>query len=113
MIQAVEYVDEQGRSHFGRWFVRLDAIAAVKIRACVLRLEEGNFSKVEGVGEGVFEYKINFGPGYRFYFGKDGEELVILLNGGHKKTQKGDIKEAKKLWQNYKSRKRKELNKCH
>ena len=44
---------------------------------------------MEGVGEGVFECKIDYGPGYRFYFGKDGETLVILLNGGHKKTQAG------------------------
>ncbi len=48
------------------------------------RLEQGNFSNVEGVGSGVFEYKIDYGPGYRLYFGKEGERVVILLGGGTK-----------------------------
>ncbi len=110
---VVEYVDEDGNGPFRRWFVSLDARAAAKLRVRVARLEQGNFSNVEGVGEGVFECKIDYGPGYRFYFGKDGEEVVILLNGGHKKTQPGDIKTAKALWREYKSRKKKELSKCH
>ena len=52
------------------------------------RMELGNFSRAKGVGAGVYEYKIDFGPGYRNYFGKDGERLIILIGGGTKKRQK-------------------------
>jgi len=60
------------------------------------------------VGAGVFEYKIEFGPGYRIYFGKDGERLVILIGGGTKKRQQPDIKAAKECWADYKRRKKEE-----
>jgi putative addiction module killer protein len=72
----------------------------------VVRLSNGNFSNVEGVGSGVYEYKVNFGPGYRIYFGQDGGRLVILLGGGSKKRQSADIKNAIARWQDYKLRKR-------
>jgi putative addiction module killer protein len=65
----------------------------------------GNFSNVKGVGSGMFEYKIDFGPGYRIYFGKDGERLVIVLGGGAKKRQQHDIAAALANWQDYKRRK--------
>jgi putative addiction module killer protein len=61
---------------------------------------------LKGVGSGVFEYKIDFGPGYRVYFGKDGEQLVILLGGGIKKRQERDIHAARSNWQDYKQRKK-------
>jgi putative addiction module killer protein len=66
----------------------------------------GNFSNVKGVGAGVFECKINFGPGYRIYFGKDGEEIVILLGGGTKRRQENDIQAALGRWEDYKQRKK-------
>src|ERR1700687_1163880 len=69
------------------------------------RISRGNFSNVESVGSGVFEYKLDFGPGYRIYFGKDGETLVILLGGGTKKRQRRDINAAHANWQDYKRRK--------
>jgi len=62
-------------------------------------------SNAKGVGAGVYEYRINFGPGYRIYFGKDGDRLVILLGGGTKKRQQGDIATALTRWQDYKQRK--------
>jgi putative addiction module killer protein len=65
----------------------------------------GNFSNVKGVGSGVFECRIDFGPGYRVYFGKDGERLVILLGGGTKKRQQQEINAALANWQDYKRRK--------
>jgi putative addiction module killer protein len=65
----------------------------------------GNFSNVKAVGSGVFEYRIDFGPGYRVYFGKDGERLVILLGGGTKKRQQQDITAATANWLDYKRRK--------
>ena len=72
----------------------------------ITRLKQGNFSRVKGVGSGIFEYRIDFGPGYRIYLGKDGNRLVILLGGGSKKRQSADIKQAIARWQDYKKRKR-------
>ncbi len=69
-------------------------------------MEQGNFSKAKGVGSGVFEYKIDFGPGYRIYFGRDGDVLVILLGGGTKKRQNNDIQLAQACWTDYKRRKK-------
>ena len=71
-------------------------------------MELGNFSNVKGVGAGVFEYRIDFGPGYRVYFGKDGETVVILLGGGTKKRQDSDIAAAHERWADYKKRKAQE-----
>jgi putative addiction module killer protein len=72
-------------------------------------MEQGNLSNVKGVGGGVFEYKIDFGPGYRIYFGKDGDRLVILVGGGSKKRQAKDIAEAHERWLDYKRRKKQEM----
>ena len=68
----------------------------------------GNFSGVKGVGAGVFEHRIDFGPGYRIYFDRDGQALVILLGGGTKSRQRKDIETARSHWQDYKQRKRRE-----
>jgi putative addiction module killer protein len=75
------------------------------VTTAVTRISLGNFSNVKGVGSGVFEYKLDFGPGYRIYFGKDGETLVILLGGGTKGSQQRDIGTAVANWQDYKRRK--------
>lgn len=69
-------------------------------------MEAGNLGDVKPVGEGVSERRINFGPGFRVYFGQDGDALVLLLNGGTKRRQQRDIDEAKRLWADYKRRKR-------
>lgn len=90
MIDVREYLDGKGRSPYAQWFGGLNAVAAAKVVTAVTRISLGNFSNVEGVGAGVFEYKLDFGPGYRIYFAKDGETLVILLGGGSKKRQHRD-----------------------
>ena len=101
-----EYLDAKGNSPYARWFDRLNVTAAVKVATAIHRMEQGNFSNVKGVGTGVYEYRINFGPGYRIYFGKDGNRLVILLAGGTKKRQHVDITTAKTRWRDYKRRRR-------
>jgi len=101
----VEYVDEHGRSAFGAWFATLDARAAARIATALYRMEQGNLSNAKSVCKGVFEYKLHFGPGYRIYFGQDGDTLVLLLNGGTKKRQSNDIEKAWALWAEYKRRK--------
>ena len=70
------------------------------------RVKQGNLSNVKGVGEGVLEYRLDFGPGFRVYFGRDGDVLVILLAGGTKKRQQRDIEAAQARWAAYKRRKR-------
>ena len=100
-----EYLDERGRSAFGEWFSALDARAAARVAVALSKIERGALSNVETVGGGVSEFKIDYGPGYRLYFGQDGETLVILLIGGTKKHQQRDIDAAKSLWADYKARK--------
>jgi putative addiction module killer protein len=68
----------------------------------------GRFVERQGVGAGVFECRIDFGPGYRIYVGKDGETLVILVDGGTKKRQPDDIAVAHVRWKDYKQRKAQE-----
>jgi len=104
-VQVLEYVDPRGRSPYGDWFADLDSIAAAKVAAATYRLQEGNFSGVKGVGGGVLERTINFGPGYRIYFGKDGEVVVILPGGSSKKRQREAIGTARVRWSDYKRRK--------
>ncbi len=92
--------------HFRKWVADLEVGVRARIIAAVLRLSEGNFSATKGTGAGVFELRMDFGPGYRVYFGKDGEQLVILLAGGSKRRQQSDIETAQSLWSEYKRYKR-------
>src|SRR5213596_3260465 len=91
-IRLLEYLDPEGRSPYGAW---LDALAAAKVAAALYQLAAGNRSNVKGVGSGVFERKIDFGPGYRIYFGKDGDSVIILLGGSTKQRQQHAIEVAK------------------
>ena len=106
MLDVRECLAEDGTSPFADWFTGLDAIAAAKITVVLARIGQGNLSNVKGVGEGVLEYRLDFGPGYRVYFGRDGDVLVILLAGGTKKRQQRDIEAAQSRWAAYKRRKR-------
>ena len=72
----------------------------------LVRLGQGNTSNAKTVGEGVLEYRIDWGPGYRVYFGRDGHTLVILLTGGTKQRQQRDITRAKEFWADYKRRRK-------
>jgi putative addiction module killer protein len=105
MVEIREYLDRSGHSPFAAWSDRLNREAAAKVAASLARIQQGNFSSAKGVGAGVYEYRIDFGPGYRIYFGKDGERLVILLGGGTKKRQHKDIATALARWHDYKQRK--------
>ncbi|MEM6603308.1 MAG: type II toxin-antitoxin system RelE/ParE family toxin [Pseudomonadota bacterium] len=106
MVEIREYLDSDGQSPFAKWFDDLDIRAALKVNTYVTRIGQGNFSRVEGVGDGVYECKIDWGAGFRVYFGKDGDKLVILLGGGTKKRQSKDIERAKAFWQAYKKQKK-------
>jgi putative addiction module killer protein len=103
-LTVVEYVRENGASPYRLWFESLHAQAAAKVATAVLRLEQGNISRVKWIGI-IGEYRIDWGPGYRIYLAKDGDKLVILLGGGTKQRQQVDIDRAKAMWAEYKARK--------
>lgn len=105
IVRIVEYIAPNGRSPYARWFERLNAPAGAKIATALYRLSLSNFSNVKGVGRGVFEQRIDFGPGYRVYFGKDGDTLVVLLGGSTKQRQQEAIDAALAAWAEYRRRK--------
>ena len=105
IIEVREYQHIDGRSPFAQGFDGLNAQAAAKVTIAITRIGQGHTANLKGVGGGVVEYKIDFGPGYRVYFGKDGDRLVILLGGGTKTRQKQDIEAALAHWRGYKRRK--------
>jgi putative addiction module killer protein len=95
------------REPYSFWFDRLrDERARQKIQARIARIRLGNLGQTRSLGEGVHELKIDYGPGYRVYFGEDGPTIVILLCGGDKRTQNADIRAAKTYWAQYKQEKR-------
>ncbi len=106
MIGIKEYLCADGSRPFANWFEGLNTQAGLKVNTYLTRIGNGHFSTVKGIGNGVYECRIDWGSGYRVYFGKDGKELIILLGGGTKKRQKKDIESAKELWQEYKKRKK-------
>lgn len=113
-IEIKEYLDANGHSPYGNWFDDLDARAAAKIAGAMDKIGRGLLSNVESVGGGVLEKKIDFGPGYRVYFGPETDgrtmQVVILLCAGTKKSQRMDVAVAKAYWQDYKTRKRRNRN---
>ena len=105
-----EYLREDGTSPYEEWFMGLDTIAATKITIVKLKMEQGNLSNVKWF-RGIGEYRIDWGPGYRVYIGKDGDKLIIFLGGGTKKGQQKDIDKAESIWKEYKERKAKQSKK--
>ena len=106
MIVVREYVDLREHNHYARWLVELDTAVRSRMIRAVYRLSEGNFSNVKPEGKGVSAIRLDFGPGYRIYFGQDGAEIIILLAGGTKHRQQNDIELAQQLWDEYKQRKK-------
>jgi putative addiction module killer protein len=105
MIEVLEYIRNDGHCPFAEWFEGLDHQAAAKVATALERMKVGNFGDHKSVGGGVLERRINFGPGYRIYFGRDGVRLVILVGGGTKSRQSSDIKRAQETWAEYKATK--------
>lgn len=96
------YQDKDGQEPYTVWFNGLkDTQGKARIEARIRRVEAGLFGDCEPIGKGVKELRLFFGPGYRVYFGEDAENIVILLCGGDKSTQKQDIKTAQEYWKEY------------
>jgi putative addiction module killer protein len=100
-FRIVEFV-EGGRSSFADWFNGLDGVVAARVDRHIRRLEAGNFGSAKPLREGVFEVAMDFGPGYRVYYGLDGRTVIILLGGGSKRKQQKDIDAAIERWRRYK-----------
>jgi len=99
-----EYISPTGKSYFKAWFATLSIQVAYKITAALYKMEQGNFSNTKSVGGGVWEFKIDSGPGYRVYFAKIGKNMMLLLAGGTKRGQNKDIQLATELLKNYKKK---------
>lgn len=96
------YLTESGEKPFKEWLDDLkDIVARQKIRIRLDRVRLGNLGKKRSVGEGVFELKIDYGPGYRVYYGLEKKTMVLLLLGGDKSSQKRDIGQARIFWEDY------------
>ena len=104
-IKVEEYLREDTSSPYKKWFDSLPAQAAAKVTVAKLRMELGNTSNIKWF-DGMGEYVIDWGPGYRIYLAKDGDTLIILFGGGTKRGQQRDIDKAKVLLVEYKSRKK-------
>lgn len=104
-LNVKEYIREDGTNPYKDWFDGLDTQVAVRITVVVARLELGNTSNIKWF-DGIGEYVLDWGPGYRIYLAKDGEKLIILFGGGTKKKQQKDIDRAKELHAEYKARKK-------
>jgi putative addiction module killer protein len=103
--ELLEFVTETGRPPFREWLIALkDVQVRSRIRVRLNRIRLGNLGDCKSVGDGVFEIRMNFGPGYRVYFGHEGQSVIILLCGGDKKSQGKDILLAKRYWASFKSR---------
>jgi len=100
--EVLEYETEAGKCPFRDWLSSLkDIRGRALIRKRINRVRSGNLGNTRSVGSGVFELKIDFGPGYRVYYGEDGPTIVVLLCGGDKKSQNKDIDHAKAYWKDY------------
>lgn len=105
MQYRIKEYTEGEKSPFAEWFNRLDATAAARVDRDIRRLESGNFGAAKVLKGGISELRLDFGPGYRVYYGMDGKTLVILLGGGDKKRQATDIADAVERWERYKKAK--------
>lgn len=104
-VEVREYLTSDGRCPFGEWLAGLrDRQARIRILGRLDRVRAGLRGDWKAVGKGVFELRVDHGPGYRVYCGQDGETLVLLLCGGDKRTQVRDIEVAHDYWQDYKTR---------
>lgn len=104
-ITVSVYQMAKGKTPFLDWLGSLkDRRARARIRVRLDKVRMGNFGDCKSVGGGVNEFKIDYGPGYRVYYGKRGSNIVVLLAGGTKKGQEKDIKKAIEYWKDFKSK---------
>jgi putative addiction module killer protein len=100
-----EYLSQDGKSPFSTWLHKLrDPRARARIRVRLDRIRLGNLGDHKSLGDGVYELRVPFGPGYRVYFGREEHRVILLLCGGDKSSQRKDIETAKGYWADYRRR---------
>ena len=100
--KVIYYTLENGNSPFKDWLKKLDNLSRAIVVRFIQRVASGGARKsIKALKDGIFEIKITHGPGYRVYFAEDGNDIIILLIGGDKKTQTRDIDKAKEFWRTY------------
>jgi putative addiction module killer protein len=104
IVTLLTYIASNGRSPFDQWFAALDATAAAKVSDALDRVAAGHEGNLKPLGGGVHEVKIHVGPGYRVYFGRIGQTIILLLGGGTKRAQDRDIAQARDRWADYQRR---------
>jgi putative addiction module killer protein len=105
MFELRRYITEDGKDVFGDWLRKLkDHRARASIETRLTRIALGNFGDCKTVGSGVWELRIDVGPGYRVYYSRVGKTVVLFLCGGDKRTQTRDIARAIKFWADYQKR---------
>ena len=99
------YQISNGHEPFTEWFLSIrDTSIRRRIQSRLIAIETGNLGDRKSVGEGVWELRLDFGPGYRIYYGEVDNTVVLLLCGGDKSSQRRDIERAKNYWKEYKER---------
>ena len=106
MVRVVHYITPDGKDYFDEWLLRQNSQVRARVQTRIDRVEMGNFGDHRELGRGVSELRIDFGPGYRVYYGRDGDALVVLMGGGTKRRQARDIRNAQALWNEYQQEKR-------
>lgn len=105
MIEVREYIAPNGTALFSEWLKDLrDQQTRARILTRLNRIRLGNFGNCKLLGDSLFELRMTFGPGYRVYYGREGERMILILCGGDKSTQDKDIERAKAAWTDYRSR---------
>jgi putative addiction module killer protein len=104
--QVKEFIDNHGRNHYREFFDALAAVPAAKVAAVIARLAAGHTAGLKGLGGGVAEWRLDWGPGIRIYVHQDGEQLIVLLAGSDKSDQQKSIAMARALVAEYKAEKR-------
>jgi putative addiction module killer protein len=105
-LTLIAYVSNSGTQPFKLWLASLDATVRLRVESRLARFEFGNLGDHKAIGWDLWEARLAFGPGYRIYFGKDGEEVIVLLLGGDKASQRDDIRRGRQFWHDYIERKR-------
>jgi putative addiction module killer protein len=107
MFEIKGYVTDQGEEPYANWLANLaDRTARARIVVRVSRMSFGNLGDVKPIGDGVWEARVDHGPGYRIYYAQAGKQLILLLLGGDKRRQKADIEQAKYYWTDWQQRRK-------
>jgi putative addiction module killer protein len=99
--EIIFFEDRNGKTPFTQWLNSLDSMTRSRIEQRILRVSLGNYGDYKSLREGICELRFKFGSGYRIYFGEDGDNIVVLIKGGDKSSQRKDIKKAIEYWKEY------------